>query len=325
MTTTLLSPPAVVSTETRAAPTPLYDDRWMARLIGSITGEGEVTVLNRLRDEYWWPGTSVSRDFAKRGLRRHEWSDGLIQFYGETDSFLYELAVWNRNWFKGVMRNSVSRYLAGEAMRHGRPLRVLSVGDGLGFDSLELARAGHDVTYYELPGRSEAFARRLFAETATPVRVITDLAPVTAQSFDVVVCLDVLEHVPDPSAIVVQLVGLVRPGGLTLFSAPFFLILPWYPTHLRANRWHSGSLALYEQHGVRLVTGSLTWAPLVFRKLDGSAPLGRNWLKIPWIVLVGKFLGVGRLFALPFVGCHVLRWMANRWFAPPVARFTRPG
>ena len=283
-----------------------------------MTGEPEDVVTARLRREFWWPGVSVSEDFRRRGLVRYTWGEGLIRFYGETDSFIYELAVWNRNWLKGVMRRSAMTYVARHALRPGRPLRVLSIGDGLGFDSLELSRAGHDVTYYELPGRSEAFARRLFSETGAAVTVITDSQEADAASFDAVLCLDVLEHAPDPSAVVGDVVRKLRPGGLAVFSAPFFLILPWYPTHLKANRRHSGSLALYHEHGLRLVDGSWTWAPLVLQKADAAGRRSVNWFKVPLIVLVtGPVLMLGRWFSWLFLGCHWLRWLTNRWFVPP--------
>jgi SAM-dependent methyltransferase len=298
------------------APSPLSDAAWMVRLIGSVTGEPEDVVLSRLQAEYRRPGTSVSADFAKRGLEPYRWGEGLARFYGETDAFLYELAVWNRNWFKMRLRAAVVRFVSGESLRRRRPVRVLSIGDGLGFDALALARAGHDVTYYELPGRSERFARKLFAEADATVTVITDLGAAAAESFDAVACLDVLEHAPDPSAVVRDVISRLRPGGLALFSAPFFLILPWYPTHLKSNRHHSGSAALYHQFGLHLVDGSWTWAPLVLRKPSPSRDLPVNWNKLSLIALAGPFMAAGRWMSWPFAVCHLLRRVTNRWFAP---------
>jgi hypothetical protein len=46
--------------------------------------------------------------------------------------------------------------------------------------------------------------------------------------------------------------------------------------------------------------------------------LNVNWLKVPIIVLLaGPILALGRWFSWLFLGCHWLRWLANRWFVPP--------
>lgn len=311
--------PSNPSPSPRGAASPLHDAAWMARLIGSVTGETEETVLRRLKREYDRPGSSVAEDFAKHSLPRYTWSEGLIRFYGQTDAFIYELAVWNRNKLKAGLRQFVVRRLNAHAKARpgGRALRVLSIGDGLGFDSLAMERAGNEVVYFELPGRSEAFARRLFAETDSPVSVMTDLSAAGGGSFDAVVCLDVLEHAPDPPAEIARVVTLLRPGGLAFFSAPFFLILPQYPTHLKTNRHHSGSLALYRHRGLRLIDGSWGWAPLVFEKPDPAHPAPRNWLNVLMIHVVGVFLCLGRFVAAPFILAHAVRCTANRWFTSP--------
>ena len=319
MTHTLLPPPSVPSGSENVAPNPLYDVAGMVRLIRSVTGEMEEVVRGRLRREYSWPGASVSSEFARRGLKRYVWSDGLVRFYGETDGFLYELAVWNRNWFKARLRAAVCRHISAHGARLGRRLRVLGIGDGLGFDTVEIARAGHDVTYFELPGRAERFARQLFEEMSVPVTVITDLAGASAGSFDVVVCLDVLEHVLEPSTVIAEVAARLRPGGIAMFSAPFFMILPWYPTHLKSNRTHSGSAKLYHRQGLRVVDGSWSWAPVVVCKAQATSTsaVPVNWIKLSILSLTGPFLAVGRWVSWPFVVCHLLRWMANRWFVAP--------
>jgi protein-L-isoaspartate O-methyltransferase len=57
------------------------------------------------------------------------------------------------------MRAWIGEYLAS---RSSDGLRVLTVGDGAGFDSLYLARCGHQVCYWELSQRAVAFATKLF-------------------------------------------------------------------------------------------------------------------------------------------------------------------
>jgi SAM-dependent methyltransferase len=46
-------------------------------------------------------------------------------------------------------------------------------------------------------------------------------APAGVPSFDLIVCNEVLEHVPDPFAATRSLYALLKPGGLVIFTAPF--------------------------------------------------------------------------------------------------------
>src|SRR4051812_11908864 len=126
---------------------PLRNASQMASLIAQVTGEPVERVLGRLEIEHCHPGRTVAQDFARHGVPFYTDGPEMAAFYESTDAFLYELAVWNRNLLKMSMRHFVRRHLA---LRQ-RPLDVLCIGDGLGFDSLDFARQGHRVTYFELP------------------------------------------------------------------------------------------------------------------------------------------------------------------------------
>jgi SAM-dependent methyltransferase len=244
------------------------------------------------------PGVNVATEIERRGIEPHVWSDALVDFYKESDAFVFELLDWNTRPFKRSMRAWSRNFLRREQDRLGRPLRVLCHGDGLGLDAAAFAGDGHDVTYFEFPGPSERFARRLFAGEGHAVDVLIDATKV-AGGFDVVTSFDVLEHVPDPRATAGEFARLLRdPGGVLLVHAPFYLILPPFPTHLRSSRRHAGSTRLYERHGFRLIDGNRLWHPLALRLRDetGRAPAA----KLAMIRLVGQAMKVGRATARPF-------------------------
>jgi 2-polyprenyl-6-hydroxyphenyl methylase/3-demethylubiquinone-9 3-methyltransferase len=101
--------------------------------------------------------------------------------------------------------------------------QVLDVGCGGGILSDAMARAGAHVTGIDLATKSLKVAQLHALEAQTPnvsYREVSAeaLAAENPASFDVVTCMEMLEHVPDPASIVQACATLVKPGGWVFFS-----------------------------------------------------------------------------------------------------------
>ncbi len=100
--------------------------------------------------------------------------------------------------------------------------RVLDVGCGGGILAEGMAHRGAEVTGIDL-GEAPLGVARLHAQESglaidyrrVSVEALAEQAP---GSFDVVTCLEMLEHVPDPASVVRACASLVKPGGQVFFS-----------------------------------------------------------------------------------------------------------
>lgn len=245
---------------------PLDNNDELIQLLCQVTGEPRSTVIQRLLDEETCIGTNVRRDLISAGVKPHVWSEDLVDFYRTTKSFLYETSVWNRMSLKLQMRNWMRKFL--EKRAQGRSLKVLSFGDGLGFDSAYLAAAGHHVTYYEISEECVNFAKQVFALNGQQVDIVRSIENLGAAEFDVVVSLDVLEHVQDPHKCVAMFASWLKPGGWLLSHAPFFFTSSDRVTHIKSSKKYSGCTKLYQQHGLHPVDGRFFWDPIALEKSD---------------------------------------------------------
>lgn len=103
-----------------------------------------------------------------------------------------------------------------------RGARVLDIGCGGGLLSEALAKEGADVTAIDLAPELVKVARLHGLESGVSVdyrvQAAEDLAAEQPGSFDVVTCMEMLEHVPDPGAIIAACHRLLKPGGQLFLS-----------------------------------------------------------------------------------------------------------
>lgn len=100
--------------------------------------------------------------------------------------------------------------------------KVLDVGCGGGILSESMAQRGAHVTGIDM-GEAPLNVAKLHAlESGVNIEyrriTVEQLAAEMPEQFDVVTCLEMLEHVPDPAAIITACQRLVKPGGLVFFS-----------------------------------------------------------------------------------------------------------
>ena len=100
--------------------------------------------------------------------------------------------------------------------------RAVDIGCGGGLVSEGLARLGAQVTGVDMAGKALAVARL----HALEANIVVDYREATAEAmaaempeqFDVVTCLEMLEHVPDPASVVAACAKLAKPGATVFFS-----------------------------------------------------------------------------------------------------------
>lgn len=131
----------------------------------------------------WWDPTSEFRPLHEINPLRLEWINGQVPLQGK---------------------------------------RVLDVGCGGGILTEAMARKGAEVTGIDLSEKALKVAELHSLESGVSVtyrHIATEVfAEENPEKFDVVTCMEMLEHVPDPAAIVGACGKLVKPGGQLFFS-----------------------------------------------------------------------------------------------------------
>ncbi len=100
--------------------------------------------------------------------------------------------------------------------------KVLDVGCGGGILAESMAREGAEVTGLDMGAEPLEVARLHALESGVSVnyvqQTVEDHAISHAGAYDVVTCMEMLEHVPDPRSVVLACAQLVKPGGEVFFS-----------------------------------------------------------------------------------------------------------
>lgn len=135
--------------------------------------------------------------------------------------------------FTGYMKQVFDHVMKGPAGQ-----KVLDMPAGNGLVAAELRKAGHQVVCADINREKGDY---VFAD-------LNERLPFDDGSFDTVICLEGLEHVLDPQALIGELVRILKPGGRVIISTPnvqnafsrlrflstgfFYQYGPWMSRHL---------------------------------------------------------------------------------------------
>jgi 2-polyprenyl-6-hydroxyphenyl methylase/3-demethylubiquinone-9 3-methyltransferase len=145
------------------------------------------------------------QEIAKFAALAEQWWDTESQFRP-----LHQINPLRLNW--------IIEKANGIADKH-----ILDVGCGGGILAESMARRGATVLGIDM-GEAPLAVGRLHAEKEGVERIeyrqitVEELAATLPATFDVVTCMEMLEHVPDPASIVRACMTLVKPGGQVFFS-----------------------------------------------------------------------------------------------------------
>jgi SAM-dependent methyltransferase len=207
-------------------------------------------------------------------------------------------------WWHRGRRDMVCRILRRYAPPHAR---ILDVGCGTGATTAALLRFG-DVSGFDmgLAGLRHAQARGLSVACGSAENL-----PAGDASFDVVVALDVLEHLDDDRRALAEILRVLRPGGILLATVPAYAFL-WSSHdealgHMRRYRRRQ-LVATLERAGFEIdfcsyVMASILPAAVVVRLYErwvrhGSAQRESGYVRVPallnsllaWITSSGSLL-----------------------------------
>lgn len=184
---------------------------------------------DRIRHLWAVSNQELARNWQIAAIPEHD-RERLAQWYRDnSELYLFAISGYNLE-YKRIRSNLKVLRLARGA--------CLDYGAGNGELLLDLARRGHEVTYFDVDGTTMRFARQRAQRQGLPIQFLHQKNALAAAAqehgFDTIFSFDVLEHLPDLPGELNFLSSMLNPGGLLVFDVPAGSTKA-HPMHLNHN------------------------------------------------------------------------------------------
>jgi SAM-dependent methyltransferase len=168
-------------------------------------------------------------DLAALGRRDFNWDDA-SKFYreGVGEAYLFELATWHltsKDYIGDTLRLVADRAKG----------KVLDFGGGIGTHAIAAALCPEvsQVVYCDINPINNQFVKHRIEQLGLESKISCRLELEPTETFDTINCFDVVEHLPDPSAQLLQFHQLLSPAGSMVINWYFYKgVNQEFPFHL---------------------------------------------------------------------------------------------
>lgn len=220
----------------------LFEDLLRSTFKGAVSELAEYTqledneILKRIRSVY-----SQQIQEWKGVIGEQLTQDKVLEFYRRTDSYLFDLVQYNyENHYYVQWTEDLFNFCAG--LKKGRgELHILDFGGGIGSQMISLSKLkGAKLCYADIPGKTFDYAKWRFARRQADIEMIDASKEdfLDIRMYDVVITLDVVEHLVDPEATVRYLVNHIKPDGYLAVVTSFVDNNGEAGWHLNADRYN---------------------------------------------------------------------------------------
>lgn len=196
-------------------------------------------------NEIFEPGWNVYNDAKKFNINFHTYNEEMEHFYEESYGFVFETTIESLRTGKRRVLMTIKDRINNYLQEHeGERIKILMMGDGVGEDTTYLFNIFNnnaDFYYFDVPGsKTYEYAIQKFKKHNIKTEFITIYGNIPNNFFDVLICLEVLEHLPNPEESVKNMNKFLKHSGISLITESFGNVETNFPTHLKSNLKYSG-------------------------------------------------------------------------------------